>query len=100
MSHLRLGESLLDIVHYPQDGEVPSAHMRNLDHFCVTVSPFDADSVIETLRERGVEASEAKIRFGAFGDGLSVYFEDCEGNVVEVKGGPYNEQQQPLPFKI
>jgi catechol-2,3-dioxygenase len=38
------------------------------------------------LRAHGIEAGEVKRRYGAEGNGPSLYIEDPEGNVVELKG--------------
>ena len=88
---LRAGSSLIDLV--PVDGELgrpggaaPGAGGRNLDHFCLRVGPFDADAIHAHLARHGVEAGPVKTRYGAEGTGPSIYIEDPEGNVVELKG--------------
>jgi glyoxylase I family protein len=90
---LRAGRSLLDLV--PVDGELgraggaaPGPEGRNLDHFCFRVEPFDAAAIRSHLRERGVSAGPVESRYGAEGEGPSMYVTDPEGNVVELKGPP------------
>ena len=91
---LRAGTSLIDLI--PVSGELgakggapPAAQGRNLDHFCLQVEPFDADAIATHLREHGVEPGEVRSRYGARGDGPSLYISDPEDNVVELKGPPW-----------
>lgn len=90
---LRAGRSLLDLV--PVDGPLgraggaaPGAQGRNLDHFCFRVEPFDEAQIRAELRAHGVEAGELASRYGAEGEGPSLYLTDPEGNGVELKGPP------------
>jgi catechol 2,3-dioxygenase-like lactoylglutathione lyase family enzyme len=90
---LRAGRSLIDLV--PVDGELgraggaaPGKEGRNLDHFCVRVEPFDETAIRDHLRMHGLEAGPVESRYGAEGDGPSMYLNDPEGNVVELKGPP------------
>lgn len=91
---LRAGGSLIDLV--PVDGKLgreggatPGREGRNLDHLCLRVEPFDADAIRANLRAHGVEAGEPASRYGADGQGPSIYVTDPEGNVVELKGPPF-----------
>jgi glyoxylase I family protein len=54
---------------------------RNLDHFCLRVEPFDEGAIRRQLEAQGVA-----MRYGAQGEGPSIYVTDPEGNVVELKG--------------
>jgi catechol 2,3-dioxygenase-like lactoylglutathione lyase family enzyme len=90
---LRAGSALIDLV--PVDGPLGSkggaaagVEGRNLDHFCLRVDPFDADAIISHLREHGAEPAPVVSRYGAEGQGPSIYVADPEGNVVELKGPP------------
>src|SRR3984885_12783488 len=90
---LRAGTALIDLV--PVDGPLgskggaaPGAEGRNLDHFCLRVEPFDPLAIIAHLIKHGVVPSETKQRYGADGYGPSIYINDPEGNVVELKGPP------------
>jgi glyoxylase I family protein len=80
MSHLRVGAALIDLV----VGE--SSGGRNMDHFCLRVEPFDQDAILAHLASHGVAVGEVARRFGAEGNGISIYVTDPEGNVVELKG--------------
>jgi catechol 2,3-dioxygenase-like lactoylglutathione lyase family enzyme len=92
---LRAGRALLDLV--PVDGPLgraggapPGAEARNLDHFCFRVEPWDEAAIRAHLTAQGVQAGATAMRFGAEGEGPSIYVTDPEGNVVELKG-PANE---------
>ena len=88
---LRAGRSLLDLV--PIDGKLgraggaaPGKEGRNLDHFCFRVEPFDEAAIRSHLAAHGVAAGPTESRYGAEGEGPSIYITDPEGNVVELKG--------------
>ena len=63
----------------------PVAGGRNMDHFCLRIARSHWPSVLEHLRAHGVEVDEPARRYGAEGDGESVYLRDPEGNTVELK---------------
>jgi catechol 2,3-dioxygenase-like lactoylglutathione lyase family enzyme len=90
---LRAGRSLLDLV--PLEGKLgaaggapPGKEGRNLDHFCFRVEPFDAEAIRAHLTTHGIAAGEIVQRYGAEGEGPSMYITDPEGNIVELKGPP------------
>ena len=90
---LRAGRSLVDLV--PIDGQLgraggaaPGAEGRNLDHFCFRVEPFDEAVIRSVLEAHGIAAGSTESRYGAEGEGPSIYVTDPEGNVVELKGPP------------
>jgi len=90
---LRAGSSLVDLV--PVDGKLgrmggaaPGKEGRNLDHVCFRVEPFDEAAIRAHLAAHGVEAGPTDARFGAEGDGPSIYLQDPEGNTIELKGPP------------
>jgi glyoxylase I family protein len=90
---LRAGTALIDLVPVNEalglkGGAAPGAEGRNLDHFCVRVEPFDADAIIAHLRAHGAAPAPVASRYGAEGQGPSIYVDDPEGNVVELKGPP------------
>ncbi|MQA18622.1 VOC family protein [Rugamonas rivuli] len=90
---LRAGSSLIDLV--PVDGKLgrmggapPGAEGRNMDHFCLRVEPFGEAAIRAHLAAHGVTAGQVESRYGAEGEGPSIYLTDPEGNVVELKGAP------------
>jgi catechol 2,3-dioxygenase-like lactoylglutathione lyase family enzyme len=94
---LRAGRSLLDLVPVAgklgsAGGAAPGKEGRNLDHFCFRVEPFDAGAIRERLGKHGIAAGEVVSRYGAEGEGPSMYITDPEGNVVELKGPPGSDE--------
>jgi glyoxylase I family protein len=90
---LRAGRSIVDLV--PVDGKLgrsggaaPGKEARNLDHFCFRVEPFDEPSIRRHLEALGIEVGPVASRYGAEGEGPSIYVTDPEANVVELKGPP------------
>ncbi|HKY89633.1 MAG TPA: VOC family protein [Nevskiaceae bacterium] len=90
---LRAGTSLIDLV--PVDGKLgaaggaaPGREGRNVDHFCLRIEPFDEPALRAHLARHGVSAGDTASRYGAQGEGPSIYVEDPEGNTVELKGPP------------
>ena len=91
---LRAGAALIDIVGVDSalgrmGGAAPGSEGRNLDHFCLRIEPFDEARVRAHLATHGVDAGEVKRRYGAEGDGPSLYIADPDGNTVELKGPPF-----------
>jgi len=90
---LRAGLSLIDLVDVAgklgrAGGAAPGAEGRNMDHFCVRVEPYDQEAIVAHLEAHGVAVGEIGSRYGAEGEGPSIYVSDPEGNVVELKGPP------------
>ncbi|SDM26927.1 Glyoxalase/Bleomycin resistance protein/Dioxygenase superfamily protein [Franzmannia pantelleriensis] len=90
---LRAGDALIDLVPVDgplgrQGGAAPGREGRNLAHFCLRLTRFDAAELSAHLAGYGVEPGEVKTRFGARGEGPSLYIDDPEGNTVELKGPP------------
>ena len=90
---LRAGRSLIDLV--PLEGPLGSAggagpgrEGRNVDHLCLRIEPFDAAAIAAHLRANGIEPGKVESRYGAEGEGPSMYIDDPDGNVVELKGPP------------
>jgi glyoxylase I family protein len=91
LTQLRAGRSLIDLV--TADGPLgrrepgEASPGPNVEHFCLTIVPFDAGALRSHLASRGIEAGEPAMRYGAEGEGHSIYIEDPDGNRVELKGG-------------
>ena len=120
LTHLRAGESLIDLLNYDQgqlseDGKIKlgqmhsggqgistnlsdvvfSASTSTMDHFCVRVDNLDEEKMRSYFESHGVNVIDVGPRKGAEGVGLSLYLEDPEGNVVELKGPPEPPPPQP-----
>lgn len=88
---LRAGRSLIDLVDVAgrlgrDGGAAPGPEGRNMDHLCLRVEPFDAEAIRGHLAAHGVTPGEVAGRYGAEGEGPSIYLEDPEGNRLELKG--------------
>jgi len=91
---LRAGGSLVDLV--PVDsklgkagGAAPGAEGRNVDHICFRVEPFDEEQIRTHLKNASISMGAVESRYGAEGEGPSIYITDPEGNVIELKGSPW-----------
>ncbi len=89
---LRAGAALIDLV--PVDsalgqagGEAPGETGHNVDHVALRVASLGPE-VAARLREGGIEPGEVAQRYGAEGNGPSMYVRDPDGNTIELKGPP------------
>lgn len=89
---LRAGQSLIDLVDVgtawlKAEGARPfAAEARNVDHICLRIEPFDEAAIEAHLKSKGIAIGERGVRYGAQGNGPSVYVTDPFGTVVELKG--------------
>jgi glyoxylase I family protein len=98
LTQLRAGRCLIDLV----TAEGPLGSRRgtlagagagagagpNLEHFCLSIAPFEESALAQQLTAAGVCVHEPGSRYGADGAGRSFYIEDPDGNRVELTGGP------------
>jgi catechol 2,3-dioxygenase-like lactoylglutathione lyase family enzyme len=68
--------TLLDLLRLPRSGE-------NVDHFCLVVAPVDFEALKASGRFEVVDGPDR--RFGARGDGTSLYIRDPDRNLVELR---------------
>ena len=89
LTQLRAGRSLIDVLEAAplgvQGSDALENGARNVDHFCLTIHPFDPARLRAYLTSRGVAPGEVAMRYGAEGEGPSLYFQDPAGNGVELK---------------
>jgi len=84
---LRAGRSMVDLI--PADPPPGDFSARNVDHVCLGIVTDDMAAVAGFLRAEGIEVlGEPTERYGARGMGLSVYVQDPDGNVLELKQVP------------
>ena len=89
--HLRAGSALIDLISVDGElgqrgGAAPRNEAHNLDHVCLRIEPFDAQALREHFFRHGVDVRDVASRYGAEGDGDSLYLDDPEGNTIELKG--------------
>jgi glyoxylase I family protein len=89
--HLRAGSAMIDLVPVAgplgsKGGSAPGSEGRNLDHVCLRVAPFDQAAIVRHLELHRARIGEIRPRFGAQGEGVSIYAYDPEDNLVELKG--------------
>ena len=74
---VRVNEStIIDLVRLERSG-------TNMDHLCLVVDAADVDAIAADERFSVIEGPD--IRFGARGNGRSVYVNDPDGNTVEFR---------------
>ena len=99
LTQLRAGACLIDLIPVTgplgrRAGAAPGIEGRNMDHLCLRIEPFEQKALLEHLARHGVDAGEIKTRYGADGEGPSIYVSDPEGNTVELKGPPVSKQAE------
>jgi len=87
--HLRAGNTLLDLLwiggKLGGGGLAPDHGRPNLDHFCLSISPWDEAAVVAHLAKHRIVVDPARTRFGSSGEAPSLYLTDPEGNGVEIR---------------
>jgi catechol 2,3-dioxygenase-like lactoylglutathione lyase family enzyme len=68
--------TIIDLLAAPRSGE-------NTDHLCLVVEPVDLEALKATGRFEVIDGPA--VRFGARGDGTSLYVRDPDGNTVELR---------------
>ena len=90
---LRAGASLIDLVGIDSKlgrlgGAAPGIEGHNVDHICLAVEGYDEAAIRAHLEAHGVRIGESGSRYGAEGEGPSLYLYDPQGNMIELKGPP------------
>ena len=74
---LRVDEgTIIDLLHADRTGQ-------NVDHVCLVIEPVDLEAIKASGRFDVVDGPDR--RFGARGDGTSLYVRDPDGNLVELR---------------
>jgi catechol 2,3-dioxygenase-like lactoylglutathione lyase family enzyme len=76
----------LQLVNAGPDDAAQGAPTQNMDHFAIRIDPFDPPALRSHLESFGIDPGEVVQRYGAEGDGPSVYITDPDGNTIELKG--------------
>jgi catechol-2,3-dioxygenase len=90
LTQLRAGNALIDLVNVNSrlgaiGGGPPSQTERNVDHFCLQIKSMSEQNIIDFLQKKQIEMGNFEDRYGAQGDGRSIYIKDPEGNGVELR---------------
>ena len=90
---MRAGTSLIDLVDVAgelgrEGGAAPGEGGHNVDHVCLRVLPWDEGAILAHLARHGITDVEIASRYGAQGQGPSIYIHDPAGNKLELKGPP------------
>jgi glyoxylase I family protein len=90
LTQLLAGSALIDIVAVNSKlgaigGPAPAKDGNNLDHFCLQLEPVLEEDIRSHLTSHGIEVGAFASRYGAEGQGRSIYIEDPDGNVVELR---------------
>lgn len=70
------GGTIIDLLVRDRTGE-------NADHFCLVIEPMDLDELKASGRFEVLDGPAT--RYGARGDGTSLYIRDPDGNTVELR---------------
>ncbi|MCU1375343.1 MAG: glyoxalase [Actinomycetia bacterium] len=70
------GESIIDLIPGERSGQ-------NVDHLCIVVEPIDLAEVAASGRFEVLDGPDT--RYGAQGNGTSLYVRDPDGNTVELR---------------
>ena len=87
---LRAGFALLDILDRTvadAEEEATDSTKRDpqYDHFCLAVAELNAQELVEWLDAEEIPHGKVERRYGATGEGTSIYAEDPDGRRVELK---------------
>jgi catechol 2,3-dioxygenase-like lactoylglutathione lyase family enzyme len=85
---LQAGAAMIDLI--DASGDPPANGAANMDHFALRLEAFDEAGIRAHLAAHGIAAGPLQQRFGAQGRGPSLYIEDPDGNVVELKGPSFD----------
>ena len=90
---LRAGTTLIDLVAIDgklgrHGGAAPGPEGHNMDHLCLSVEGYDEAAIVAHLQAHGVRVGDIGSRYGAKGEGPSIYLYDPQGNMIELKGPP------------
>lgn len=90
LTQLRAGTALIDLVTVDSQlgrmgGGAPTATENNVDHFCLQLKSISEDAIKSHLESFGINEGEFGVRYGAQGNGKSIYIHDPDGNTVELR---------------
>ena len=80
-------DTLIDLFPVPATGtDGPASQPEHLNHFCMVIAKTEMQQVMAHLAAHGVSIDEGPVtRWGAHGNGTSIYFCDPEGRRIELR---------------
>ena len=90
---LRAGFALVDIIDRsvaenaskPAEPAEPAEPDARYDHFCLALTDLNEVELVEWLEAVGIPHGRIERRYGATGEGASIYAQDPDGRRVELK---------------
>lgn len=78
------GQTVIDLLPTADNTALKSA--QNLQHFCLVAQGQNIDQVTQYLNQQNIAIHEGPARrWGARGYAMSVYFDDPDGNQIEIR---------------
>ena len=79
-------DTIIDLFPFPDQEPIGRNDPKNQDHFCMVVEPCDLAAVRAEMEALGIGVREGPAtRWGAHGNGISLYIFDPDDNVVELR---------------
>lgn len=79
-------DTIIDLFPSPDMEPISRNAPRNQDHFCMVIEPTDLNALKHEFQALGIDIQAGPgPRWGAHGDGTSLYVYDPDDNVVELR---------------
>ncbi len=79
-------DTLIDLFPMSEQRAPQEVGAKRLNHFCMVIEPAELPEVVAHLEAHGVTVDEGPAtRWGAHGNATSIYFNDPEGNRIEIR---------------
>ena len=79
-------DTIIDLFPSPDMEPIGRNASRNQDHFCMVIDPTDLDKLKREFQAMGIDIQAGPgSRWGAHGNGTSLYIYDPDDNVVELR---------------
>ena len=79
-------DTIIDFFPSPDQPPIGKEGIKNQDHFCMVIEPQDMEALKSQCLSLGIEVQQGPgTRWGAHGNGTSLYIYDPDDNVVELR---------------
>ncbi len=79
-------DTIIDFFPSPDQPPIGKDGIKNQDHFCMVIEPQDMEALKSKCLSLGIEVQQGPgTRWGAHGNGTSLYIYDPDDNVVELR---------------